>query len=196
MEDRSLVIAERIRRDLRRAKTPIEITDPAEIWDECNRVQTQIIQEMKTIENTLEVTLKKDVGEYDLLDNPSVTVTEIRTSWGGKLKVVKDNFEKYKNYVASDPLYIKISKGKIEITPKPNRDNDIIYLIVAQTDIINPMDEDIEPEIPQDYDEVLVAGVCAKYNSDEFLAKYYDLLNRTLGNTLADNIPSHVEGTW
>ena len=191
--DRNKKILSWIRRDLRRRK--IEIPDPQELYDECNRVQRYIIQEMGSIEREIPVNTVAHKETYDLIDESGVTILDFWNSYDKRMELVTDHWSEKRNATGSDPYYIFISSGKLYLSPIPIRDNDVITFLVKQTDIVNEMDEDIEPEIPKEMDEALVLGVDAQYD-ESFEQKYLFTLEKLKGNLATEGVPTYINGTW
>lgn len=162
VDNRSRIFISRVRKRLKDAN--YDKFQDEEIYDVGNLGQTQIMLETGGIEKDFTIYLKSGIDNYDFMGENAFSIRRISPSWDGSIKYCTSPsvFEDYKNASSTYPVAMYIFNNKAYFYPAPSSDGDTILIWALQNEVITPMDDDVEPELPSKYDMALIYWTIAE----------------------------------
>jgi len=188
MDDRVRTILSQVRLNLKQVS--ISNLADGEIYGKAQLVQNEILLKTKCIEKSFKIVFKKNKEDYDCLFSGIRNISNIYTSWNGKIKIdsVREDYLNRSISGEACPYYVNFFAERAWFRPIPQRDTDYVIIDGKQITIIHKMDKDIPPEIPSYADGCLIDGICSKYDMKTFLPIYIaklDLISGEKNNQLS-----------
>jgi len=144
-----------------------------EIYRKANKIQRELLRDLKCVEKDFRIDLLDGVEEYDFYDEQTLDIKDFIPSWSGDLERKRNQDWKNITTTGSDyPLYVTIFNNLLYFRPIPSGNDYSVTVWAYQTNIINKMDEDIPPEVPEICDDTIILGVCKEFDRDRFFDEY------------------------
>lgn len=170
---------------LQLGKVGVQDLQDKEIYAKANVIIRRLLREYKPVEKTFSITMVADQEAYDFSAEKSLTIKNLFPSWDTSKLIEKSNneWDDVPTTGSDNPIYYTIFNKKIYLRPYPQTADEFIIVWAHQTDIQNPVDENTPPDTPADLDDVIVEGICSKYDE-----KFEDRYERALLK-----IPNHFQ---
>lgn len=173
MNSRNQLILSRVRLALKRLNQAAE--EDEVLYDYATEVQDDIFLKCD-IEKPFEIILLQNVADYDFAAENKLNIKAIEPSWGGLFeKVSQADWHKYKDITGNRPCYYSIFDQRMYVAPVPKLTTDKLIIKASQVKTIVPIDENVPPELPDIFDNVIVYGICKKYDQ-VFLGSFLEKL--------------------
>lgn len=183
MNSRNLRIITQVRLHLGEIATDKIGHKNGEIYEKANYIQDEILRETKCKDIEFTIYTIDGVEEYDLNIENQNMIKLLETSWGGTLSYFNPtNWDELAKTGGGYPAFYTLFDRKLRLRVNPNNDDDEIKIWAYQENVIIPMDDDIEPEIPSYADRCLIFGICAEYDPKGFYELYEDAKSKVAIN--------------
>lgn len=144
-----------------------------EIYRKANKIQRELLRDLKCVEKDFRIDLKNGVEEYDFYDEQTLDIKQFTPSWDGKLERKRNqDWNDLSTTGSSYPLWVTIFRDQLYLRPIPASDDLSVTVWAYQTNIINKMDDDIPPETPDICDDAIILGVCAEFDKQRYFDEY------------------------
>lgn len=176
MDARVSYILSQVRLQL--GKVGVQDIQNAEIYAKANVIVRRLLREYKPVEKTFSITLVADQEAYDFSAENALTIINMFPSWYETGQLIEKSNKEWKDIAvegSDNPLYYTIFNKQIYLRPIPQIDDEYIIVWAHQTDVLNPVDENTPPDTPADLDDIIVEGICSKYDE-----KFEDRYERAL----------------
>jgi len=178
-------------------KVGVQDLQDAEIYSKANVIIRRLLREYKPVEKTFTVTLVEDQEAYDFAGESALTIKSLFPSWlddtGKLIEKTNNEWADVPTDGSDNPLYYTIFNKKIYLRPYPQVADEFIIIWAHQTDILNLVDENTPPDTPADLDDVIVEGICSKYD-DKFEDRYERALLKIPNHFHAKTLTSKERG--
>ena len=166
------------------------------LMDYATEVQDDIFLKCD-IEKSFEIILIQNVAEYDFAAENKLNIKAIEPSWGGLFeKVSQYEWKNYKDATGERPSWYSIFDNRMFVAPVPKLTTDKLMIKASQVKTIVPIDDVVPPELPDIFDNVIVYGICKKYDQvflGSFLEKLADAKEKYDNPTEQIIVP---DATW
>lgn len=149
----------------------IQVLDKNEIFRIATSIQDELLSELHCKEVAIIINTIAGKGEYDYPDESTLLIKNIFTSWEEDLEL-SDYWELDSLLTGTFPTHYIIFDGKFRLPVNQVNDNDTIEIWAFQESTINPIDDVVEPEIPNYLDSLLILGICNEYAPERFAQEY------------------------
>lgn len=143
-----------------------------EIYRKANKIQKELLSELKCVEKEFEVQLLTGVEDYDFYDEQTLDIKSFHPSWEGTLERKRNQDWDSLSSTGSNPCWVTIFSNKLYFKPVPENNDNTVKVWAYQTGLIYPMDDDIPPEVPDLCDDAIILGVCKEFNRENFIEDY------------------------
>ena len=182
---------------LQLGKVGVQDLQDKEIYAKANVIIRRLLREYKPVEKSFSITMVVDQESYDFSAEKALTIKNLFPSWyetGVLIEKTNNEWEDIPTTGSDNPTYYTIFNNSIYLRPIPQTADEFIVVWAYQTDILNPVDENTPPDTPADLDDVIVEGICSKYD-EKFEDRYERALLKIPNHFHAKTLSSKERGS-